>query len=214
MADEPKLTATTRIKRGTAECRRLRRQGLTPGNVYGHDKPPVAISVPSEQLDSCLKSGQRMLDCEIDGKSETTMFREIQWDTYGVEIKHFDLIRIDPNERVTIEVPVELRGTSPGVLAGGLFSQPLHELTINCLAAQIPESILVRINELEIDQAIHVGDLEIPPNVICENPPEAVVVQVTPPLEEPEELEEEVPGPAEPEVIGQKKEAEEEESSS
>ncbi len=210
MANTAVLVAKTRKNRGKAECRRLRRQGITPGNVYGHQKPPVAIAAPAEQLSVLVHSGQRLVECEIDGKAETTMFREVQWNTFATEIQHFDLIRIDADERVTINVPIELRGTAPGDLAGGRLQQPIHELTVNCLAAQMPESIVVRINSLEIGQAIHVGDLELPPTVTCEVPPESTVVQIAEPLEEEEEPTEEVEaGPVEPEVIGQKKETDE-----
>ena len=202
---ETKLVAKKRTRLGTSECRRLRRQGIIPGNICGHKQPPVAIAVDADQLDAVLRSGHRLVECEVDGVTETAMFREIQFDTFGTEVQHFDLVRIDANERVTVEVPIELRGTSPGVLAGGILEQPLHEVTVDCLAAQIPDSIVVRINALHIGDSISVADLELPPNVHCHNPPEAAVVQVTAAQEVPVEEEAEI-GPAEPELVGEKKE--------
>ena len=210
MADEIKLIAKKRSGMGTAECRRLRKRGFTPGNVYGHKQSPVPISVASDQLTAVLHSGQRVLECEIEGVAETTMFREVQWDTWGIKIHHFDLIRIDADERVEVNVTIELRGTSPGVLGGGILQTPIRELTLSCLASQIPDAIVVRINELEIGQAIHVSDLDLPADVECQQSPESTVVQVSAPVEELEEDEEAELGPVEPEVIGQKKEEEEE----
>lgn len=209
MADTAVLVATTRSGRGSVECRRLRRRGVIPGNVYGHKKPSVAISASAEQLSTLVYSGQRLVECEIDGKAETTMFREVQWNTFATEIQHFDLIRIDADERVTISVPIKLRGTAPGDLAGGRLVQPIHELTVNCLASQMPEAIDVRINSLEIGQAIHIGDLELPSTVNCDMPPESTIVQIVEVVEEEEATDEADVGPVEPEVIGQQPDADE-----
>ena len=210
MAKEVKLIAKKRSGMGTAECRRLRRQGITPGNIYGHKQEPIPISVAADELAAILHSGQRVLECEIDGVTDTTMFREVQWDTWGADIQHFDLIRIDADERVEVHVSIELRGTSPGVLGGGILQTPIRELALSCLASQIPDSIVVRISNLEIGQAIHISDLEFPADVFCEQAPESTVVQVTAPVEEADEDEEAAPEPVEPEVIGQKKDEEEE----
>jgi large subunit ribosomal protein L25 len=209
MADTAVLVAKTRDGKGSVNCRRLRRQGETPGNVIGHKKPSVAITVASEQLSTILHTGHRLVQCEIDGAVETTMFREVQWDTFAIEVQHFDLVRIDADERVTINVPIKLRGTAPGDLAGGRLVQPLHELTVDCLAAQMPDSIDVKISELEIGQSISVGDLELPPMVNCDVPPESTVVQIIEVIEEEEETDEAGLGPAEPEVIGQKADTDE-----
>lgn len=204
MADASVLVAKTRSSRGSTECRRLRRKGETPGNVYGHKKASVAISVSSDQLSALVRSGQRLVECEIDGKAETTMFREVQWNTFTTVIQHFDLIRIDADERVTVSVPIKLRGTAPGDLAGGRMVQPLHELTVSCLASQMPEAINVKIGTLEIGDSILVGDLELPDAVSCDVPPESTVVQVIAVIEEEEETDEDGLGPVEPEVIGKK----------
>lgn len=210
MSDTPTLAAKKREKRGSTECRRLRRQGLIPGNVYGHEKPPVAIAVATDDLEHLIHTGQRLVECNIDGEAETAMFRDIQWDTFAVEIRHFDLIRIDANERVEVDVPIELRGTAPGDLAGGMLEQPLHELPVSCLAAQIPESIVIRINSLEIGQEITLADLKLPPTVTCDLPPETTIVHIAEPVEEAEPTDELDVSPVEPEVIGQKKDEGEE----
>lgn len=209
MVDKTVLVAKTRSGMGSAECRRLRRQGETPGNVIGHKQPSVSISVSTDQLTALVHSGQRLVECEIDGNVETTMFRELQWNTFTTVIQHFDLIRIDADERVTVSVPIKLRGTAPGDLAGGRLVQPLHELAVSCLAAQMPEAIDVKIGTLEIGQSILVGDLELPEAVSCDVPPESTVVQVIAVLEEEEATDDDGLGPVEPEVIGKKAEADE-----
>ena len=90
--------------------------------------------------------------------------------------------------------------------AGGSLDQPLHNLEIECLAISVPESIRVNIGELQIEGVIHVRDLVLPPGVVSKADPDAVVVQVHPPVVEVEAPAAAAPvaEQAEPEVIGRK----------
>ena len=206
MAITGKLAVQRRTEHGTRQCRRLRGQGLVPGHIYGHKQEAVPLSVQAAELEPLVRGGAKVLDVELDGKLEKVLFREVQWDYLGKEVIHFDLVRVDPNEKLTVEVKVELKGTAPGMLSGGVLDHTLRTLTVECLAIQIPDSIPVKISTLEIGQALHVRDLEIPPNTAILNNPDAVVVRVAQPGAEPEAvaapLTEE--GPAQPEVIGRK----------
>jgi len=203
MAETLTLTANKRAETGTAACRRLRCRGLIPGNVYGHGTEPVAISVVEDVLNKLVHGGHKVLDLDISGETDKVMFREVQWDVWGSRVQHFDLLRVSADERVTVDVPVELRGTAPGVLGGGILGQPLHTLSVECLAFDIPESLVARIGTLEIGQAVHVRDIELPEGLTVHNSPDAVVVHVVAPKVE-EEEEEAVSTAAEPEVIARK----------
>jgi large subunit ribosomal protein L25 len=205
MAVSGKLSVKKRSQHGSRHCRRLRSQGLVPGNIYGHKQDAIPLTMSASELVSLVKGGTRVLDLDIEGKVEKVLFREVQWDSLGNQVVHVDLLRVDPNEKLTIEVKVELKGTAPGTLGGGVLDHTLRTLTVECLAIQIPESILVKITTLEIGQAIHVRDLEVPPNTKIMNNPDAVVVRVAQPgaeLEATGALGEE--GPAQPEIIGRK----------
>jgi large subunit ribosomal protein L25 len=208
--DQTKLAAEKRTKFGSRECRKLRAGGLIPGNVYGHKEANVPIAVQEDALNPIVHAGHRVVDLDIGGDTFIAMFREVQWDTFGTMVQHVDLVRIDADERVEVEVPIELRGTAPGTMAGGVLDQHLRTVTVDCLAFQIPDSIKVRINMLEIGQGIHVKDLELPENMRILDAPEELVVQVIQPVEQ-AEPEEGAGGPAEPEVIGRKAEEPEEE---
>ncbi|HEV8002151.1 MAG TPA: 50S ribosomal protein L25 [Planctomycetaceae bacterium] len=215
MAVEMKLAVAKRSVMGSTACRRLRRSGKVPGVVYGHHVAPLAIEVTWESLASVLKAGTRVVDIDVDGKAEKAMFRDIQWDTFGVECNHIDLLRIDPNDRVEVEVPILLKGTAPGTLAGGVLDFHLHSVTIECLAIQIPDNITVKIGDLQMEQAIHVRELELPANTVVKNDPETVVVQVKHIIEVAEPTGE--PGaeaaPTQPEIVGRKvKETDEDEA--
>lgn len=208
MHKEAKLVVQKRQQSGSAACRRLRRAGIVPGNIYGHNAPPVPVSVPGDVLKPIVLGGYRVVDLELDGRVDKALLREVQWDTFGTAIQHFDFMRVDPNERVTLVIPLELKGTAPGTLAGGVLEQPLHSITVDCLAYQIPDAIPVRIGSLDIGQAIHVRDLEIPENVHCQNPPDAIVVHVIQVQTREIQPVEVAAAATEPELIGKKPAAE------
>jgi large subunit ribosomal protein L25 len=206
MALTGKLVVKKRDVHGSRGCRRLRDQGFVPGNLYGHKQDTVPLTIAALELNHLVRGGAHVLDVELDGHVEKVLFREVQWDYLGKEILHVDLLRVDPNETLTVEVKVELKGTAPGSLSGGILDHTLRTLTIECLAIQIPDSVQVKISSLEIGQAVHVRDLEVPPNTRILNNPDAVVVRVAQPGAE---IEVAAPvigeeGPAQPEIIGRK----------
>ncbi len=202
MSKEVKLVAEHRSESGSAACRRLRWDGLVPGNVYGHAAETTSVKVARDVITTIVKSGSKVVDLEIAGKQDKALIREVQWDAFGEHITHFDLMRVDPTERVTLHVPIVLKGIAPGSLSGGVLEQPLHSITLDCLAYLIPDTITVRISSLGVGQAIHVKDLELPESAHCQTPADAIVVHVVE-VKTKELLPAEGSG-AEPEVIGKK----------
>lgn len=207
MAITGKLAAEPRTKLGSLHCRRLRLNGQVPGNLYGHKEAPVPLSVSADDVARILKLGTRVLDVELNGKSEKALLREVQWDYLGTSVEHVDLMRVDPNERLTIEVHVELKGVAPGVMAGGVLDHALRTVTIECPVVQIPDNIAVKVTSMEIGHVIHVRELELPPNTRILNNPEIVVVRIAKAVEMP--LVAAGEGAVQPEVIGRKAEEEE-----
>jgi large subunit ribosomal protein L25 len=206
MAVTGKLVVNRRQEQGSRACRRLRDKGLVPATIYGHKQETIPLVVSAPEVTSLVRGGARVLDVDLEGKTEKVLFREVQWDYLGKEVLHVDLLRVDPNEKLTVEVKVELKGTAPGTLSGGVLDHALRTLTIECLAIEIPDSVQVKISSLEIGQALHVRELEVPPHTRILNNPEAVVVRVAQPVAEievaPAVVGEE--GPAQPEIIGRK----------
>ncbi|QDT98929.1 50S ribosomal protein L25 [Gimesia aquarii] len=190
-----KISAFKRDKLGSIESNRVRRAGRIPAVVYGHGQEPAHISVEDTDLQNLIKNRERVFEIDLDGQVEETMLRDIQWDTFGNQILHVDLMRINASERVTVEVQVRLRGTSPGVTSGGVLEQPLHSLELDCLAHNIPDNISIRINTLEIGDSIHISDVEVPRGAKLHHPEDQVVVHVIAPKGEEEVVatEEETP---------------------
>jgi large subunit ribosomal protein L25 len=212
MAESVLVVAQDREARGTREARRLRRKGFVPGVVYGHKEATVAISVNGDEIFKVIRQGVRVVDLQAEGKVQKALIRDAQWDHLGKELLHVDFARIAADERVVITVPVVLRGTAPGVTAGGVLDQPIHSLSVECLAIKVPESIRVNVSELQMDGVIHVRELVLPEDVKAMADPDAVVVQVKQKLLEPEAAPAPVAEQAEPEIIGRQAKPEEEES--
>jgi large subunit ribosomal protein L25 len=206
MAEMVQLTVQPRDGHGTIAARRLRKQGLIPAVIYGHKQATVAVALPRDEFEKAIRQGSRVLDLALQGNVERTLIQDVQWDHLGQDVLHADFRRVSKDERVQVEVRIHLRGTAPGVKAGGVLDQPLHVIEVECLVTEVPESIRVNVGELQIGGVLHVRDLVLPPGVTTTADPDAVVVQVTAPQAE---AEAEAAAPAaeqaEPERIGRQK---------
>src|SRR5262249_25162181 len=128
MAETVELVAQKRDDRGTKKARRLRKKGLIPGVVYGHKEATISISLTADDLLNAIRHGARVVDLKADGATEKALIREVQWDHLGLEILHVDFAHVAVDERITVPVPIELKGVCPGVIAGGILDQPIHSL--------------------------------------------------------------------------------------
>jgi large subunit ribosomal protein L25 len=179
MSQIVKISGKTRTSVGTASSRRLRLQGLVPCNVFGHKQDSVSISVDGDAIAGLVRSGARIIDLDVDGKEEKALVKDVQWDTFSKSIIHVDFLRVDMNERVRVQVPLQLRGTSPGVLAGGILEITHHTVEVECLAVLVPETIQVRIGALNIGDVVHVRDLQdIPEGITVVTDPDVVLLHV------------------------------------
>lgn len=202
------LQVEARSTRGKRHARRARRDGKVPAVIYGHGQPTVSLLVPAEQFHAVLRHGARLV--QLTGAvQEQAFIREIQWDTWGTHVLHVDFTRVSEHEKVRVEVPLELRGEAPGMKAGGVVQQHVHAVQVECEATAIPDRLAVNINHLELGGKILLGQIELPPSVVVLGDAETVVVEC---VERAEEVEAAPAAPAEgePEVIGRKKEQEEE----
>jgi large subunit ribosomal protein L25 len=199
------LEVESRELRGKRNNRRLRASGRIPAILYGHGKEPVSLAVPAEQFDAMVRQGSRMVAL-AGAVNESAFIRECQWDTWGNHVVHVDFTRISAHEKVQVQVSIELRGEAPGVKAGGVVKQLIHELEMECEAGNIPEKLTVSVNELELNGSITVGQLELPSGATALVDAAKDIVQcaeVTEQLDEDADM-----GEVEPEVIGKKKDDE------
>jgi large subunit ribosomal protein L25 len=214
MAESIELSAEPRKESGTRHARKLRKEGLVPAVVYGHGEATESLAISKDAFGKAIRHGARVVDLKQSAGVQKAVIREVQWDALGQDILHVDFARVAADERITLDVRVELRGIAPGIAAGGVVVQPIHNLSVECLVISVPESIRVNVGELMIGQSIHVKDLVLPEGLVVKNDPEAIIVQVI--QQAAEEPAAAVPGAAaelaEPEVITKKKAEEGEEA--
>lgn len=199
------LNVEVREGRGTTHSRRLRKAGKLPAVLYGHGEANVSLAIPSDEIEAALRHGQKLVELR-GGLSGQALLHDLQWDTYSTHVLHVDLMRVEAGERVTVEIPVELRGVAPGEREGGVIEQVLHEVEIEVPVGQIPEKLHVNINELHLNESLAVSAIEdLPEGATFVTGADEAVVHCSPPVELPEEAAAEA-GAAEPEVIGEREE--------
>ncbi len=202
------LSVERREEVGKRRNRRLRESGKTPAVLYGHKKEVVNLTVPADQIDAAIRLGNRFVNL-AGAVNERAFIKEVQWNTWGDAVLHVDFTRVSENERVQLELPLELRGEAPGVKEGGVVKQVLYRLEVEADPTNAPERVSVSINELGFNQQVRVADLVLPEGVKALAPVDAVVVECSEQEEVSETADEAVEG-AEPELIGRKKADEEE----
>ncbi len=190
----------------------LRLDGIVPGVYYAHGESNIPIAVKEVALRPLISATEtHIINLQLDdGKHINCILRDVQFHAVTDEPIHFDLQGVRADEEVTIEIPVVLKGTATGVREGGILQHVIHKLKISCLPKDLPEHIEVDIENLGMNQAIHVRDLEKGAYTMLESE-DSTVVSVVPPAVVKEEVpvEEVALEPAEPEVISKGKKVEE-----
>jgi large subunit ribosomal protein L25 len=204
------LKVEKRKTHGKRNNQRLRRGGKVPAVLYGHGEECVSLALAADQLEASLRHGAKVLD--LDGAATgKALLQDVQWDTFFQHVLHVDLLRVRAGEKVTVEVPIELRGEAPGASQGGVIEQMLHSVEIEVELTVIPEKLHVNINKLEVGGELLVRDIvDVPPGATVLAEEDLMIVHCVMPAAEEEEAEVAVEGVAEPEVIGKGKEEEEE----
>jgi large subunit ribosomal protein L25 len=192
-----KLLVRPREGRGSADSRRLRRQGIVPGVLYGRGEPQ-AICVEERTLRSALTGAgglHAILDVVVEGADKThpSVLKDYQQDVVRGGVTHVDLQEVRLDQPIQATVTVTLVGEAAGSKEGGVLSQVTRELTVEALPMEIPEHIDFDVSELRIGDTARVADLVVPEGATVIDDPETVIANVTLPtrVEEPEEVLEE-----------------------
>ena len=156
-----KLEVSERTKLKTKGVKLLRRKGLIPGVLYYSGEKNVNIEVDKSILFHAMQSGQRIFEIEQQGKSQFTMIKQVQYHPVTDEIVHLDLMRVRRSEKMTITVPLVLIGDAKGVKEGGILSQSINQLEINCFPTDVPEQIELNVEDLELNSSMNISDIKL-----------------------------------------------------
>ena len=217
------VTATNRDDRGKNAARRLRRQGLVPGVVYGGKGDNIAVAVDPKALQKVLRSEagrNAILKLDIAGKGATNaILKGLQVDPIKETFLHVDFYRIAMNVAIRVTVPIVVRGEARGVkVDGGILELIMREIEVECLPGDIPEHIAVDVTDLGLNGALRISDLPVSVKVKILEASDQVVVHVVSVKEEAAPTPgaaaavegEAAAAPAEPEVMKKGKKEEEE----
>jgi large subunit ribosomal protein L25 len=183
----PEIVLEAQVGRavGTRASRRLRREGLVPGTVYGHGTEPVSVAVEARELRNALsgESGSNtLLSLKAGKQTYLTLAREMQRHPVKGTVTHVDFVIVRRDEVIAAEVPVNLVGEAIEVAHGdGLVEQQLFSLSVRARPADIPHAIEVDISSLTIGSSLRVADLTLPASVSVDIDPEVTVVVGQPP---------------------------------
>jgi large subunit ribosomal protein L25 len=197
-----KLEVRAREGRGSADARRLRKQGLIPGVLYGRGKTPHAISVPERDLRRVLSGDSGLhaiLDVVLDGQTTThpSVLKDFQQEIPSGRLAHIDLHEVRLDQPIQAQVSVELVGEPAGVKEGGVLSQVNREINVEALPLEIPDNLELDVSGMAIGDTLRLADLATREGVTyLDDPEETVLATVTMPTRiiepEPEEVEEEL----------------------
>src|SRR5712692_4017071 len=213
MAKQVKLMAERRTAIGRSAVRKLKARGAVPAIIYGAKDKAEPLQVSRRDINALLSraSGENILvELEIagDGTNRLALVQEVQHSPVGGDVLHVDFHAVSMDEMIEAEVPLEPIGVANGVKNfGGLLEQNLRALAIECLPRDLPDRITVDVSELNIGDAIHARQIQLPPGVTSKVLPDLTAFSVLAPVVEEEPVVAEAEAAAAgPEVIKEKKE--------
>lgn len=192
------LRAETGRTTGSRASRRLRREGNVPAIVYGKEIDPLSIAVDHRELRAALTTEaglNALISIELGSDKILTLARIVETHPFRREIRHVDFVTVSLTDTVATEIPVHFVGEAEGIQAGGVLSTARNVVQIEALVTNIPSYVELDISELQIGDALRIGDLPAIEGVSYTEDPEYTVVSITVPAAlEAEEPEEEVEG--------------------
>lgn len=185
------LAAEVRTAFGTNAVKKLRREKLVPGNVYGRNNDNVHLLVAERELEKAIQSGEPLIDLAVGGEKKIVLIKDLQRDFVRGTIDHVDFYEVSMDKPVDTTVFVVLTGEEERESDGGLVNLVMRELNISCLPMDIPENITIDVSQMVIGDTITVSDLDLGGKITVNQDPDEVIVTVAAPTKVEESAEDE-----------------------
>ena len=161
------MKATKRERAGKGVARALRRDKQTPAVIYGANKSPVTISIPTKEANLEFNKGQMfttLCDIDVDGDKSLVLARDVQLHPVSDQVLNVDFLRVSDKTKITVAVNVNFTNQeqSPGVKEGGILNILRYDVDLVCKATAIPESIDVDLSEFNIGDSIKISNADMP----------------------------------------------------
>lgn len=181
------ITVECKTRPEGSKPRALRREGLIPAALYGHDGAnSISLTIPAKEAQTLLRNAainNTLVDVKIPDISwqGKALIREVQAHPWKRTLNHLSFFTVSAKQRVEIVVPVVLVGKAAGTKEGGIVEQIMTELQISCSADNIPESIEIDVTNFGIGDLLHVGEVVLPEGVTALEDSERTVISVVAP---------------------------------
>ena len=165
------LKATKRTTTSSGQVNSLRSKGFVPAILYGGKKDNINISLKKIHLKDIINTEtfmSKVYDLDIDGSKEKALPRDVSFDPMSDEPIHIDFMRIIKGSKLILEIPVKFINLdkSPGLKKGGVLNTVRRKIELKCPAENIPNEIVVDLNNTEIGTSIKISSVKLPPNVV------------------------------------------------
>ena len=165
------LKATKRESQSTGQVNKLRSDGFIPAILYGGKKDNLKISLKKLHLQNLIRTEtfmSKVFDLDIDGNPEKALPRDISYDPISDEPIHIDFMRITKGSKLTLEIPVKFINSdkSPGLKKGGVLNIVRRKVEMKCPAENIPDEIVVDLDNTEINTSLKISSVKLPENVL------------------------------------------------
>ena len=165
------LKATKRTTTSSGQINKLRSDGFIPAILYGGEKNNINISLKKIHLKDIINTEtfmSKVYDLDIDGSKERVLPRDVSFHPMSDEPIHIDFMRIIKGSKLILEIPVKFINLdkSPGLKKGGVLNTVRRKIELKCPAENIPNEIVVDLNNTEIGTSIKISSVKLPPNVV------------------------------------------------
>lgn len=170
---------------GKGHAKTLRQQGLVPVVLYGKGREAQSLQIVARELSKVIAEagGHQLIALQLENEEVVTLAREVQRDVIRLDYLHVDFQEVKMDVKVNTQIPLHIEGESPAVAnLGGVLTQGLDQLDIECLPGDLVSEILVNIEGLvELNASILVSDLHVPDTITVLSDPDSMIVKIEPP---------------------------------
>ena len=171
MSEQVSLAASERQSEGKSANRNLRRSGYIPGVLYGGKDEPKKISIMEKDIVKATEIAgfaTQILRISMDGKDVDVVVKEIQRHPATSRVLHADFMRVDPDSKITLVVPIRTLNDESCIgvkVSGGQVNHLINDIEISCLASNLPEQLEIDVQEMDIGDTISLSEIKLPEGV-------------------------------------------------
>ncbi len=171
MSEHVSLAASERQSEGKSANRNLRRSGYIPGVLYGGKDEPKKISIMEKDIVKATENvgfATQILQISMDGKDVDVVVKEIQRHPATSRVLHADFMRVDPDSKITLVVPIRTLNDESCIgvkVSGGQVNHLINDIEISCLASNLPEQLEIDVQEMDIGDTVSLSEIKLPEGV-------------------------------------------------